>query len=117
VVGGVLRSWTGNIPTGIPAKTGNVWLAWVPLSEWQLQMGVRYVGDRFLDNANTTKAPSVTLIDAGVRRRFGDSLAVDVRASNLLDKFYIQGASGAPIAVRGRYGAPRTIEATLDVRF
>lgn len=117
VVGGVLRSWTGNIPTGIPAKTGNVWLAWVPLSEWQLQMGVRYVGDRFLDNANTTKAPSVTLIDAGVRRRFGDSLAVDVRASNLLDKFYIQGASGVPIAVRGRYGAPRTIEATLDVRF
>jgi iron complex outermembrane receptor protein len=117
VVGGVLRSWTGNRPTGIPAQTANVWLAWVPLPEWQLQTGVRYVGDRFLDNANTTKASSVTLIDAGVRRRFGDSLAVDLRASNLLDKFYIQGASGVPVAVRGRYGAPRTIEATLDVRF
>jgi iron complex outermembrane receptor protein len=117
VVGGVLRSWTGNTPTGIPSKTANVWLAWVPLPEWQLQTGVRYVGDRFLDNANTTKAPSVMLIDAGVRRRFGDSLSVDLRASNLFDKFYIQGASGVPVAVRGRYGAPRTVEATLDVRF
>jgi iron complex outermembrane receptor protein len=117
LVGGVLRSWSGNTPINIPAQTANVWVAWVPLPQWQLQTGVRYIGDRYLDNANTTKTPSVTLVDAGVRRRFGNSLAADLRASNLFDTFYIQGASGVPVAVRGRYGAPRTIEATFDVRF
>jgi iron complex outermembrane receptor protein len=117
LVGGELRSWSGNTPTNIPARTANLWLVWAPLPPWQLQTGVRYIGDRFLDNANTARTPSVTLVDAGVRRRFGSSLAVDLRASNLFDEFYIQGAAGVPVAVRGRYGAPRTIEATLDVRF
>ena len=59
----------------------------------------------------------MTLVDAGIRRRFGRSLAVDVRVNNLLDKFYLQSVSGVPVPVRGRYGPLRTVEATFDVRF
>ncbi len=117
LVGGVLTSWNGKTPTNTPTRTANLWVAWSPLTQWQLQGGVRFIGERFLDNANTTTTPSVTLVDATVRRRFGASLATDLRVSNLFDKFYIQGASGVPIATRGRYGAPRTVELTLDVRF
>ena len=117
LVGGVLTSWNGKTPTNTPQRTANLWVNWSPRAQWQLQGGIRFIGERFLDNANTTTTPSVTLIDATVRRRIGNNLAADLRVSNLFDKFYIQGASGVPIATRGRYGAPRTVELTLDVRF
>ncbi|MQA28432.1 MAG: TonB-dependent receptor plug domain-containing protein [Luteitalea sp.] len=116
-VGGVLTSWSGKTPTNIPARTANLWVVWSPLPQWHFQSGVRYVGDRFLDNANTTTTPSVTLVDAGARRRIGSNFAVDVRVANVFDKFYTQGASGVPLPVRGRYGPPRTVELTLDAKF
>ena len=62
-------------------------------------------------------ALEIVSLSAGVRRRFGNSLAADLDALNLFDTFYMQGASSVPGAVRGRYGAPLTIEATFDVRF
>ena len=117
IVGGVLRSWSGNRPTGIPARTANVWVAWTPLTNWQLQSGVRFLGERFLDNANTTTTPSVTLVDATVRRRLTPRISADLRVSNLFDEFYLQGVSGVPVPVRARQGAPRTVELTLDLGF
>jgi iron complex outermembrane receptor protein len=87
------------------------------MTNWQLQSGVRFIGERFLDNANTTTTPSVTLVDASVRRRLTQRISADLRVSNLFDEFYLQGATGVPVAVRGRYGAPRTVELTFDLGF
>jgi len=44
-------------------------------------------------------------------------VSMDLRATNLLDKFYLQTVSGSPIPVRGRFGAPRVVELTLNTRF
>jgi len=42
---------------------------------------------------------------------------IDLRATNLFDEFYLQSVSGAPIPLRGRYGAPRIVELTFNSRF
>lgn len=101
----------------MPERIANLWLTWTTPWQWQLQGGLRYMGSRFLNNANSVSTPANTLVDAGVRRRLTDSLNIDLRATNLLDKFYLQSVSGAPIPLRGRMGAPRTIELSLNTRF
>jgi len=36
---------------------------------------------------------------------------------SILDEFYLQNVSGSPIPTRGRFGAPRIVELTLNARF
>jgi iron complex outermembrane recepter protein len=117
LVAGVLTSWAGRTPTNVPERIANLWLTWTTPWQWQVQGGLRYMGSRFLNNANNVSTPANTLVDAGVRRRLTDSLNLDLRATNLLDRFYLQSVSGAPIPLRGRMGAPRTIELSLNTRF
>ena len=37
--------------------------------------------------------------------------------AHLFDKFYLASVRGAPIPLRGRFGAPRIVELTLNTRF
>ena len=117
LVSGVLTSWAGKTPVNVPERIANLWLTWTAPWQLQLQGGLRYMGRRFLNNANNVSTPATTLIDAGVRRRLTGSVNVDLRATNLLDRFYLQSVTGAPIPLRGRMGAPRTIELSLITRF
>jgi iron complex outermembrane receptor protein len=75
------------------------------------------MGRRYLNNANTATTDAATVVDAGIRRQLTDKINVDLRATNLFDRFYLQNVSGSPIPVRGRFGAPRQIELTLNTRF
>ena len=111
VIGGVVTSWAGNTPTNVPERVGSLWLAWNLPRQWLVQGGLRYIGSRYLNNANTVTTPSATVVDASVRRRLTERVSVDVRATNLFDKFYLQSVSGAPIPLRGRIGPPRAVEA------
>ena len=117
VVGGVLTSWVGNTPTNVPERVGSLWLTWNLPREFQVQGGMRYIGQRYLNNANTATTPSATVVDAGIRRNLTSSMSIDLRATNLFDEFYLQSVSGAPIPLRGRYGAPRIVELTFNSRF
>jgi len=95
----------------------SLWLSWNLPQQFTVQGGARYMGRRFLNNANTASTDAVTVVDAGVRRQLTEKVSVDLRATNLLDKFYLQNVSGSPIPVRGRFGAPRQVELTLNTRF
>jgi iron complex outermembrane receptor protein len=117
VVSGVLTSWAGHTPTNTPERVGSLWLTWNLPVRFQVQGGLRYMGTRYLNNANAVTTPAVTVVDAGVRHRLTDLVSIDVRATNLFDKLYLQSVSGAPIPLRGRIGAPRQIELTLNTRF
>ena len=117
LVGGVLTSWAGNTPTNVPERVSSLWATWSLPYDFQVQGGMRYMGRRFLNNANTATTPSVTVADAGVRRRLTDYANVDLRATNLFDALYLQTVSGAPVPLRGRIGAPRQVELTFNVRF
>ena len=117
VIAGVLTSWAGNTPTNVPQQVASLWLTWDLPQQFQVQGGMRYIGARFLNNANTVETPSTAIVDAGVRRRLTDAVSIDLRATNLFDKLYLQSVSGAPIPLRGRLGAPRIVELTLNTRF
>ena len=117
VIAGVLTQWAGNTPTNVPERVSSLWITWNLPQRFQVQGGMRYIGRRYLNNANTATTPSATVVDAGIRRQLTDRVNVDLRATNLLDKFYLQNVSGSPVPVRGRFGAPRIVELTLNTRF
>jgi iron complex outermembrane receptor protein len=117
VVGGVLTSWAGNTPTNTPERVASFWLTSNLPGRFQVQGGMRYMGQRYLNNANAVTTPSVTTLDAGIRHRLTSLVSIDLRATNLTDETYLQSVSGAPVPLRGRLGAPRQVELTLNTRF
>ena len=87
LVNNVLISRNGRTPTNIPQQVANLWVSW-HLAGWQFQTGLRYVGSRFQDNANTVTASSYRVADGSIRRRLSEGVTMDIRASNLFDTLY-----------------------------
>jgi len=83
---------------------------------WSLDATLSYMGERWVDTANTFKAPAVTTLSLGLRHRFrlgGRPADVRILGSNLLgDEGYLVASSGllSPIP-------PRTARAVLTVAF
>jgi iron complex outermembrane receptor protein len=117
LVAGVLTSWAGNTPVNVPQRVGSLWLSWKLPQRFLVQGGFRYTGSRYLNNANAVTTPAATVVDANVRRELTNRVSLDVRVTNLLDKFYLQSVSGAPIPLRGRIGPPRALELMLNTKF
>lgn len=117
-VGGVRTSRGGNRPTNVPWKSGNLLATWSFRRNWLAQGSLRYVGERYIDTANTLVLPSYTVVDANLRRSLTSKMAVDLRLANLFDKFYAYNFSG-----NGRgggnwnVGAPRAVELSLTAEF
>ncbi|WP_084070353.1 TonB-dependent receptor [Pandoraea vervacti] len=63
-VDGVAVSRNGNVPNNIPQQTANVWLTYTPVRDVVIGTGLRYVGRRYSDNANTAPIPAFTVFDA-----------------------------------------------------
>ena len=115
-VGGVAVSRVGNTPPAVPEEMANLWVSWNH-SSWQVQGGVRYVGSRYLNNANTISTPSYTVVDGGVRRRLNDHVGVDLRFYNLFDEFYAHNIYGGAAAPQWLVGRPRSAEVALTASF
>ena len=77
----------GNTPPAVPERMANLWVTWNGARVWEVQGGIRYVGSRYLNNANTISTPGYTVVDGGVRRRLTDRVGVDLRLYNLFDEF------------------------------
>lgn len=116
-VGGVLVSRAGNTPLAVPERMANVWVTWDPTRDWQGRVGVRYVGGRFLNNANRIAVPHYAVVDAGARRRVGERLAVDLRLYNLFDRFYAHNIYGGATSPQWLLGRPRSAEVAITARF
>ncbi|MSO81794.1 MAG: TonB-dependent siderophore receptor [Acidobacteria bacterium] len=114
---GVLMQWAGHTPINVPEHVTSLWLSWNRPQLFQVQFGMRYFSARYLNNVNTATTLPATVADAGIRRQLTDSVNVDLRATNVFDTFYLQDVSGSPIPVRGRFGAPRAVELTMNARF
>lgn len=118
VVSGVRTSRAGNRPTNVPEQSANLWVSYAVNAQWRAQAGVRYVGDRYINNANTLSMPSYTVMDASVRWRPADRLAIDFRVLNLFDRFY-----GTTFLGDGNGGGqpllapPRSFEVALTTSF
>jgi iron complex outermembrane receptor protein len=66
-VGGIAVSRNGNIPTDVPERVANVWVSWKVVPDWTLSGGLRHVGKRYADNANTLKLPAYTTADLALQ--------------------------------------------------
>ncbi|WP_229515649.1 TonB-dependent siderophore receptor, partial [Massilia sp. CFBP 13647] len=94
--GGVLVSRAGNLPPDVPKRLANVWLGWDATPAWTLGAGLRYVGTRFADNANTLRMASYTTTDLSLRWKAAPRTTLTLRGFNVFDKRYFATAYYTP---------------------
>ena len=104
----------GNTPPDVPETLANLWLRWNVTRSLQARAGLRYVGRRYSDNANSFRVPSYTTIDASISYAVTPRLAVDIHGYNLLDTDYALSTYNNQQWVLGR---PRSVDVTLRVGF
>lgn len=114
-VAGAAVSRNGNVPTDVPERVANLWASYRFLPEWTLSGGVRYVGKRYADNANTLELPAYSVFDAALRWQPASRTSVTLRAFNLADKRYYTTAYYT--ASQWFVGERRRVELTLNHQF
>ena len=109
---------SGNRPANIPKWTANVssnvsGVGGLPLD---LGAGVRYVADRYGDNANTLTLNKYTLLDLHGTYAITPTLRVTGRVNNALNKAYAQWADvNYPTQVQ--LGSPVSYEISIAAKF
>lgn len=104
---------TGNTPFSVPEQLANLWASWQFLPDWRARAGLRHVGKRYLDSANTGELPSYTVFDAAVDWAVSEALTVGAHVRNVTDKTYAQAAYGPQFI----FGMPRTWEMQARYQF
>jgi iron complex outermembrane receptor protein len=111
-------SRAGNKPTNVPWQSGNILAFWSFQQNWLAQGTVRFVGDRFIDNANTAVLPSYAVVDVGVRRSLSSKMALDFRVQNIGNAFYAYNFSSNGLGGGNwNVGQPRSYELSQTVGF
>ena len=116
-VNGALVSRVGNTPPSVPERSLNLWLTWTAPRAWQFRGGLREVGRRTWDNANTSEIPAYTIVDAGIRKRLSGKVAVDLYMFNLTNKLYGTDVYFNPFAPQWLLGTPRSAEVAVTFGF
>lgn len=84
--GGAVVSRNGKVPTDVPQRVANVWVGWKLQPDWTLSGGLRHVGQRYADNANTLKLPAYTTADLALQWQAGESTTLTLRGFNVFDQ-------------------------------
>ncbi|USX12444.1 TonB-dependent siderophore receptor [Oxalobacteraceae bacterium OTU3CAMAD1] len=113
--GGSVVSRAGNVPPDVPRRLANVWLNWELMPAWTASAGLRYVGERNADNANTLKLPSYAVTDASLRWKVSAGTNLTLRVANVFDKRYFTTAYYSP--TQWFYGQDRRADIILNHRF
>lgn len=114
-VGGVAVSRNGKVPPDVPERVANLWADWDLQPAWTLGGGLRYVGKRYADNANSLVMPGYSTVDLALRWRATRDTTVALRGFNVFDRFFFTTAyySGTQWFV----GEGRRVELVLNHRF
>ncbi|HWU97982.1 MAG TPA: TonB-dependent receptor [Oxalicibacterium sp.] len=105
----------GNVPTNVPERLANAWLSWKFQPQWTASAGLRYVGKRYADNANTLKLPSYTTTDMALRWDVASDTTLTLHGFNVFDKRYYTTAYYN--STQWLVGADQRFELTLNHRF
>ena len=76
------------MPQMVPQQMANLHGYWDFNPQWQVRVGVQYVGDRYADNTDISKMPAYTLLELGVRWIAMPGLKFDLRLSNVANVTY-----------------------------
>lgn len=80
-------SRAGNRPADVPKVSSNLWLTH-RAGDWRTGAGLRYVGERFISNANTQTLPAYTTLDASIGWALSRNVQLQLNVRNLTDKLY-----------------------------
>jgi iron complex outermembrane receptor protein len=111
-VSGVAVSRAGNRPVNVPEQSANLWTHY-RLADWQASLGFRYVGDRYSDNANTSKLDPFTVVDASLAWHMDKKTTLRLFGRNLTDKVYASSAYNTQYFI----GAPRRFDLVAELKF
>lgn len=106
--------YTGHTPPDVPEVAANATLRWAPDERFSLSTSLRYVGRRFMDQANTRKMPGYLVADLGANVNLTDNLKLGLHAYNLFDKDYALSSNYDTQWILGR---PRSFEVALSAGF
>jgi iron complex outermembrane receptor protein len=106
--------YSGLTPPNVPEVAANATLSWSPAKRFGLNATLRYVGRRFMDQANLKEMPGYFLVDVGASLNLTSHVVVDLRAYNLFDKDYALSSNYDSQWILGR---PRSIEIALRAGF
>ena len=103
----------GNRPSNVPRVAANLW-GHYRTGPWQASLGMRYVGDRFGDNANTTRMPSYVVTDAVLSWDVNPRTTLRLVGRNLTNRLY---ATNAYSSTQWLVGRGRSVELSALMRF
>ncbi|MFT4054514.1 MAG: TonB-dependent receptor, partial [Novosphingobium sp.] len=95
------------------------------LGDFQVGAQAKYTGNRYLNDINSVKFKSYTVVDMNLRYKLEKAgLAnseIQLNVTNLFDKFYVGSFSGAVATAASsafvNFGSPRAVSATLVMGF
>ncbi len=94
----------------------NTWLNYTissgKLNDTSVAFGIKHVGERYGDNANTFTLPAYTVADAFICYRGIEKLTFKLAIRNLFNKYYYKSSLGTIFLVEE--GAPRSIALTIQ---
>ena len=100
-------------PDNLLSLSGEYTVAGGPVTGLGFGAGLRFIGSRAGDSANTIKVPSYTLLDASVRYLWQNT-EFQVSGTNLADKTYVAVCTSASYC---NYGTARKLIATVRYHF
>ncbi len=112
---GVPVSRRGNVPTNVAERLANLWLSWNFQPGWTAMGGLRYVGKRYADNANTIELPSYVSTDLALRWDMDADTTITARGYNVFDRRYFTTAYYT--TSQWFQGPGRRFELSLNHRF
>ncbi|ODP34754.1 TonB-dependent siderophore receptor [Pandoraea sp. ISTKB] len=114
-VGGLSVSRAGNIPVNVPQQMANLWMSWRFAQAWTASGGLKYVGKRYADTANTLTLPSYTTVDLALAWKPRRDLTLTGRIYNVFNRHYVQTAYYN--ATQWLLGNDRRAELVMSYRF
>lgn len=109
--GGANRA--GNRPFNVPKLTANLW-GHYRMGDWRTSLGLRHVGERFTNNANTERMPAFTLVDAVVSWNVTPTTTLSLTGRNLTNRVY---AASSSKTTQWILGPSRSVELMAQLRF
>ncbi|WP_293776732.1 TonB-dependent receptor [uncultured Oxalicibacterium sp.] len=105
----------GKTPPNVAEKLANVWLSWNVQPNWLLSGGMRFVGKRYADRANTKTLPGYATTDLALQWKADRATTVALRGFNVFDKAYFTTAYYNDS--QWFYGMGRRVELSVHHRF
>lgn len=111
--GNTAISRAGNTPENVPEKVANAWVYYTQPA-WEAGLGARYVGKRYVNNANINSLDAYTVFDASAAWHVNPRMTLRANLRNITDKLYGIRATYTDQAI---VGTPRQLELTAEFRY